>query len=116
MWFPTFEIDTANSTGRFRNASGTLLGVAINPPFDPSMQLWPFDWFLDGEIDLGRRREKVNPEFKTDKQLRRCGSFRAAFFIWLENTAPGVFSCRDGGRTAVYGKLLAALSGVLLNV
>lgn len=58
IWFPEFTIDTANSTGRFRNASGSFSGVAINPPFSPFSPTWPFDWTMEGVIDLGRKGKK----------------------------------------------------------
>lgn len=53
-WFPHFEI--TGGTGRFANASGAFDGVAINPPFNPFTSAWAFDWYVDGEIDLGRRK------------------------------------------------------------
>jgi hypothetical protein len=53
LWFPEFTI--TGGTGRFANASGELTGVAINPPFDPfTTDTRPFDWFIDGTINLGR--------------------------------------------------------------
>jgi hypothetical protein len=46
-------------TGRFDKASGVVDIVAINPPFDPfSTIAWPFDWFIDGTIDLGKKNKK----------------------------------------------------------
>ena len=58
IWFPEFTVDTVNSTGRFANASGAFSGVAINPPFDPSAPVWPFDWTMEGVIDLGKKGKK----------------------------------------------------------
>ena len=46
-------------TGRFANATGEdILIVAVNPPFDVSQPAWPFDWSIDGEIDLGKKGKK----------------------------------------------------------
>ena len=46
-------------TGRFANATGEdILIVAVNPPFDVSQSAWPFDWSIDGEIDLGKKGKK----------------------------------------------------------
>lgn len=52
-WYPSFKI--TGGSGRFKNAAGCLEGVAINPPFNPTSQVWPFDWSIEGEIDLGKR-------------------------------------------------------------
>ncbi len=57
LWFPVFAI--TGGTGRFVNASGTLEGVVINPPFNPfGPPIWKFDWSIDGEFDYGRRGKK----------------------------------------------------------
>lgn len=56
LWFPVFEI--IGGTGRFAHASGTQQGIAINPPFDPSSEIWPFDWAIDGTINLGKAKKK----------------------------------------------------------
>ena len=53
IWTPEFEF-MGSASGRFRNATGTLPGVAINPPFDRTSATWPFDWFVDGEFDMGK--------------------------------------------------------------
>jgi hypothetical protein len=56
-WYPEFVIDDEDSTGRFANATGTFGGEAINPPFDPSAGTpWPFDWYMTGRIDLGKKK------------------------------------------------------------
>ncbi len=54
-WYPNFEI-VEGGTGRFANASGFLSGEAVNPPFEIDAATWPFDWFIEGEIDLGKKR------------------------------------------------------------
>ena len=50
LWFPAFEV--TGGTGRFDGVSGAWEGVAINPPFDPSLSEWPFDWSVIGTVDL----------------------------------------------------------------
>lgn len=54
MWFPIFEV--TGGTGRFLGATGQMEGVAINPPFDPSSDAWPFDWRIAGRLHLNKRR------------------------------------------------------------
>lgn len=53
-WFPTFEV--IDGSKRFKGASGTMEGVAINPPFDPSQPEWPFDWYISGTLNLNKRK------------------------------------------------------------
>ena len=53
MWFPNFEV--IDGSGRFEGATGSMSGVAINPPFDPNAAEWPFDWYIDGTLDLNKR-------------------------------------------------------------
>lgn len=51
--------DVVGGDGRFKNVSGTSLkGAAINPPFNPFAGEWPFDWFVNGTIDLGKKGKK----------------------------------------------------------
>ena len=50
-WNPVFEI--TDGSGIYSNASGCLAGVAINPPFDPSSEVWGFNWAIWGVIDMG---------------------------------------------------------------
>ena len=57
IWYPTFELAGSDS-GRFKNSSGTLEGVAINPPFSRFDLTWPFDWFIDGKFDMGKKKGK----------------------------------------------------------
>jgi hypothetical protein len=56
-WTASAEIQ--GGKGRFADASGDEVVVkAINPPFDPAkVETWPFDWFVKGRIDLGKRRK-----------------------------------------------------------
>ena len=54
-WDASFVVDQASSTGRFANASGEVDLVAINPPFDPTADVYPFYWVADGELDLGKK-------------------------------------------------------------
>ena len=53
-WLLDWEI--TGGTGRFEGATGSTEGAAINPPFDPAVVPWIFDWYFDGEIDLAKRR------------------------------------------------------------
>jgi hypothetical protein len=56
-WDVTFDI--TGGTGRFEHVSGIgLRGAAINPPFNPFAGPWPFDWFVNGTIDLGKKGKK----------------------------------------------------------
>ncbi len=55
-WFPEFTI--TGGTGRLANASRTLFGTAVNPPFNPASQAWGFYWDISGTIDLGRKGKK----------------------------------------------------------
>ncbi len=56
-WDVTFDV--VGGDGRFKNVSGTRLkGAAINPPFNPFAGEWPFDWFVNGTIDLGKKGKK----------------------------------------------------------
>lgn len=50
-WYLTFEI--TGGTGLYRHASGSLKGVAVNPPFDPNSTMWGFNWAMRGRINLG---------------------------------------------------------------
>ena len=49
-WNPSFVVN--GGTGIFKHAKGRLEGVAINPPFDPTMETWPFSWQIEGRINL----------------------------------------------------------------
>lgn len=55
IWYPTFELMGSDS-GRFKNATGTVPGVAINPPFDRFDPIWPFDWSINGKFDMGKKK------------------------------------------------------------
>jgi hypothetical protein len=52
-WLATWDI--TRGTGRFAGASGHLEGAAINPPFDPNVTPWGFNWYFSGELNLAKK-------------------------------------------------------------
>jgi len=48
--------DIVGGTGRFLQADGSMIGTAINPPFDAMSPVWPFDWEIEGTIHLNKKK------------------------------------------------------------
>jgi len=53
IWLVDWTI--TGGTGRFEGVTGALKGAAINPPFNPLVTPWSFDWYFSGTMNLGKR-------------------------------------------------------------